>query len=292
MLKWLSKFMLEVAPPVAATLIGAFLVHQLWPSGEPDPQHAATPPAAQVSTDAAKPAGTPRAISTKSADTSATPEAPATATNSSSIGKSARQSSETAKVVSNPPLPVTRDPSVLERAERALEKIPLAKSGSSATAPQSSPPGRTTRAPAAETAVVAPPSTTPVPPPESAAIEAPAAGQPANAAATAAVVPPVGPPPMDPPREIKSSASAAAVPSAPPAHAAYHDNNPLRVNRSDRANLADIPSADGDDVVPAQETAAVPPPPDQSASTTPPREKNIVENILGSLHSVLPERMR
>jgi hypothetical protein len=291
MLKWLTKFMLEVAPPVAATLIGAFLVHQLWPSDKPDAQSAATPPA-QVSTETAKPASAPRVIGTKNADTAPSSEAPVTATTSPPGSKSAHQSSETAKAVPNPPLPVSRDIGLLERTEKALERIPSAKSGPSATATQSSPPSRTSRVPAAETAAaVAPPSATPAPPPESAAIEAPA-GLPANAATTAAAVPPVGPPPMDPPREIKSTAAAAAVPSAPPAHAAYHDSNPLRVNRSDRANLADIPSADGDDVVPAQETAAVPPPPNQPASTTPPHEKNIVENILGSLHSVLPERMR
>jgi len=92
---------------------------------------------------------------------------------------------------------------------------------------------------------------------------------------------------MDPPREIASPASIASPPPPPP-QAAPHDRNPLRVYRSDRANLADIPLADGDDMPPPPETAASPKPEPQA----PPHEKNIVENILGGLHSVLPERLR
>jgi len=53
MLKWLIKFGLEVAPPVAATVIGAFLVHQLWPTQHPEVPPPATPPAVQSSADSA-----------------------------------------------------------------------------------------------------------------------------------------------------------------------------------------------------------------------------------------------
>jgi hypothetical protein len=92
---------------------------------------------------------------------------------------------------------------------------------------------------------------------------------------------------MDPPREIASPASIAS-PQPVPSQTAPRDRNPLRVYRSDRANLADIPLADGDDVPPPPDTAAAPKP----APQEPPHEKNIVENILGGLHSVLPERLR
>lgn len=94
---------------------------------------------------------------------------------------------------------------------------------------------------------------------------------------------------MDPPREIASPATIAPLPSPPP-QVVHRDRNPLRVYHSDRANLADIPMADGDEA-PPQEAAAAPPP-EQTAPQGPPREKNIVENILGSIHSVLPERLR
>ena len=116
MLKWLMKFTLEIAPPVAATVIGAFVVHQLWPSGKSDVQPAATPPAAQVTTDAPKPGSAPRVIGTKSIEVP-TVEAPATAT-AGPPGKSARQSSDVAKTVSNPPSPAPRE-IVFERAELA-----------------------------------------------------------------------------------------------------------------------------------------------------------------------------
>ena len=56
MWKWLKKFALEIAPPVTATVLGAFVVHQLWPSGGSTPQPAATPPAAQAPAESAKPA--------------------------------------------------------------------------------------------------------------------------------------------------------------------------------------------------------------------------------------------
>jgi hypothetical protein len=273
MMKWLMKFTLEIAPPVAATVIGAFVVHQLWPSDKPDVQPAVTPPAAQVSTEPAKPASPPRVISTKKADSpgpseeaSVTPTTPPIGT-----GKTARQSSDVAKT--NPP---PRE-NVFERAEKALAAIPPAKSGSSTEA----------HAPARTTAVVPLP---PVPPPQQSAQPDTTAVTPVTAppATTTAVVTPVSPPPMDPPREVTSTVS---VTPPPPPQVAPRDRNPLRVYHSDRANLADIPMADGDEVPPPPQTAAAAPPAEQ-APQGPPREKNIVENILGSLHSVLPERLR
>ena len=277
MLKWLIKFTVEIAPPVAATVIGAFVVHQLWPSDKKDVTPPATPPAAQVSTEAPKAASAPRLFGTKNADVPATSgEAPVTATVSpASTGKSARQSSDVAKTASNPPPPPARE-SVFERAEKALAAIPKSRS--------STPPAQPA-APAPTTAVVPLPPTPPSPPSaQDTASVSPVTAPPATS--TAAVAP-VAPPPMDPPREIASPASIAPPPPPPP-QAGPHDRNPLRVYRSDRANLADIPLADGDDMPPPPETAAAPKPEPQA----PPREKNIVENILGGLHSVLPERLR
>src|SRR6516164_1589068 len=126
MLKWLIKFTVEIAPPVAATVIGAFVVHQLWPSDKKDVTPPATPPAAQVTTEAPKAASAPRLFGTKNADAPATSgEAPVTATASpASTGKSARQSSDVAKTASNPPSPPARE-SVFERAANA----PLATFG-------------------------------------------------------------------------------------------------------------------------------------------------------------------
>jgi hypothetical protein len=276
MLKWLTKFTLEIAPPIAATVIGAFVVHQLWPTDKTDVTPPATPPAAQVTTDSPKAASTTRQIGTKSADAPATSgEAPVTATVSpTSTGKSARQSSDVAKIASNPPLPPARE-NVFERAEKALAAIPRSRS--------STPPAQPS-APAPTTAVVPLPPTPPSPPSaQDTASVSPVTEPPATS--TAAVAP-MAPPPMDPPREIASPASIAAPP--PPPQVAPHDRNPLRVYRSDRANLADIPMADGDDMPPPPETAAAQKPEPQA----PPREKNIVENILGGLHSVLPERLR
>jgi hypothetical protein len=281
MLKWLTRFTLEIAPPIAATVIGAFLVHQLWPSGKSDVPPVATPPA-QVSTDSAKPASTPRVISTKGTDATAPKEeAPVTATVSPpGSGKSARQSNDVAKTVSNPPLPAPRE-NVFERAEKALAAIPPAKSGTSSSAPATQP-GATSRA----TAVVPLPPTPPQAPPTDTAVVAPVTAPPPTS--TAAVTP-MAPPPMDPPREIGSAVSIGPPPGPPP-QVVHRERNPLRVYNNDRANLADIPLADGDEAAP-QETAAAPQPSEQ-APQSPPREKNIVENILGSLHSVLPERLR
>ena len=282
MLKWLMKFTLEIAPPVAATVIGAFVVHQLWPSSKSDVQPAATPPAAQVTTDAPKPGSAPRVIGTKSIEVP-TVEAPATAT-AGPPGKSARQSSDVAKTVSNPPSQAPRE-NVFERAEKALAAIPPAKSGS---APSPAEP----RAPARATATVPLPPMPPQPPvaPETTAVVAPVTAPPVTAPTTTstAAVAPMAPPPMDPPREIASPSI--APPPSPPPQVVHRDRSPLRVYHSDRANLADIPMADGDEA-PPQEAAAAPPS-EQTAPQGPPREKNIVENILGSIHSVLPERLR
>ncbi len=95
MWKWLRKFTLEIAPPVTATVLGAFVVHQLWPSGDLTPKPVATPPAAQAPAESLKPASLP------GAETSTTAAAPMVAPSPDPVtakaGKPSRQSNEVAK---------------------------------------------------------------------------------------------------------------------------------------------------------------------------------------------------
>jgi hypothetical protein len=283
MWKWLKKFALEIAPPVTATVLGAFVVHQLWPSGGLTPQPAATPPTAQAPAESVKPASVPSAETSTTAAVPAVTPSPATVTSvAPKAGKPSRQSSEVAKTAPRDEAPAQRgesEASVLDRAEKALASIPPAKSvGPSLptrVAPPAPPPAVTMREPQA----------TPVSPPASAAAPQ----------VTTAAVAPTEPPPMDPPREIAAPAPVGQIAAPPPSllpsqnqQAHTKSNNPLRVSHSDRENLADIPV---DDVAPDQAPAAAasadpaPPPP-------PAKPKNIIENIFAPLQSVLPERMR
>ncbi len=280
MWKWLKKFALEIAPPVTATVLGAFVVHQLWPSGDSTPKPVATPPVAQAPAESAKPANLPGAETSTTA--AAPPVAPSPAPVTSKTGKFSRQPNEVAKTAPREEPSVQRgesEASVLDRAEKALASIPPAKSAAPSlptrVAPPAPQPAVTMRDPQPT------PATSPVP--------APAPPQ-----VTTAAVAPTEPPPMDPPREIAAPAPVGQVAAPPPtlmpsqnqqAHA--KGNNPLRVSHSDRENLADIPL---DDVAPDQPPAAAsadaaPPPP-------PAKPKNIIENIFAPLQAVLPERMR
>ena len=201
MWKWLKKFALEIAPPVTATVLGAFVVHQLWPSGNSTPQPAATPPAAHAPAESAKPAsaavGEPNAtaavpaVTPSSAVTSVAPK----------TGRPGRQSSEVAKTAPRDEPPVQRSEtaaSVLDRAEKALATIPPAKSAGPSlparVAPPAPPPAVTMQEP-----VATPAGPPPAPPPP----------------VTTAAVPVTEPPPMDPPREISAPASAGSI-AAPP----------------------------------------------------------------------------
>ncbi len=272
MLKWLKKFALEIAPPVTATVLGAFVVHQLWPSGDSTPKPAVTPPAAQAPTESAKPASLPSAETSTTAAVPTIAPAPATP----KTGKSTRQSNEVAKTTPREEPSVQRgesEASVLERAEKALASIPPAKSAG---------PSLPTRAAAP------PPPVVSVQEPAAASVSPPPAATPP---VTTAAVPPTEPPPMGPPREIASPAPTTAVvppPSLLPPEAQQaqtKSNNPLRVSHSDRENLADIPVPE--EPVPDQAPVAA------SADATPPaKPKNIIENIFAPLQAVLPDRMR
>ncbi len=267
MLKWLMKFAVEIAPPVAATVIGAFVVHQLWPSQQPDARSAAVPPAVHAPVEHAKPAS----LSTGNSEADgAGASVTATIPPSTGTGKSPRQSSEVAKTVPTTPSTPRGETaaSVLERAEKALAAIPSAKARvPSATAPSTQ-----------ATSVAPPPVVT---------TDTPTITTTNTAAVTIAP-----PPPIDPPREIGSLPQVTRQ-VQPPAQssepARSRDRSPLRVYRNDRANLADIPSSEDDDAVTTQQAASAPPEP---APASPPREKNIVEHIFGPLHSILPERLR
>jgi len=299
MMKWLFKFALEIAPPVAATVIGAFLVHQLWPSQQPDARSAAAPPAVQAPAESAKPFSLPTGNSETDESSGATTTA--TIPPSSVTGKSSRHSSEVAKTV-----PATSSTSrgetaasILERAEKALAAIPSARSKVSSPPP----PGQATSVapPAVATSVAPPTVATSVAPPTVATIEAPPVAATTSTAAvttgTAAInantatVTAAAPPPIDPPREIGSFPQATRqapppVQSSEPGRSS--DRSPLRVYRSDRANLAEIPTSEDDDGVTQQPAATTPAP----APVSPPREKNIVDHIFAPLHSILPERLR
>jgi hypothetical protein len=281
MWKWLKKFALEIAPPVTATVLGAFVVHQLWPSGGSTPQPAVTPPAVQAPGESAKPVNA--AVGEPNA-TAAVPAAVASPAPAIPVAPKAvrpgRQSSEVAKTAPRDEPPVQRsEVSVLDRAEKALATIPAAKSAGPSlparVAPQAPAPAVTMQEP-----VATPASPPPAPPPP----------------VTTAAVPVAEPPPMDPPREIAAPVSAGPIAGPPSSllppqnqQAQTKNHNPLRVSHSDRANLADIPI--GDDAAPNQAPAAAasadaaPPPP-------PAKQKNIIENIFAPLQSVLPERMR
>lgn len=282
MWKWLKKFALEIAPPVTATVLGAFVVHQLWPTGQSTPQPAVTPPAAQTPAESAKPASLPVPETSTTAAVPAVTPPPAVTSVVPKAGKPSRQSSEVAKTAPRDEPPAQRgesEASVLDRAEKALASIPQAKSAGPSLPARVAPP-----APPPAVAMHEP-QATPVAPPVPA---------PAPQVTTAAVVP-TEPPPMDPPREIATPAPAGSIAAPPPSllpqnqQAHTKNNNPLRVSHSDRENLADIPV--GDDAAPDQAPAAA------SADATPPppppaKQKNIIENIFAPLQSVLPERMR
>ena len=281
MWKWLKKFALEIAPPVTATVLGAFVVHQLWPSGDPKPQPAITPPAAQAPAEsAAKPASLPSAETNTTAAVPAATPSPATATSAApKAGKPGRQSSEVAKTAPRDEPPAQRpesEASVLDRAEKALATIPPAKSAGPSL------PTRGASPPPPSAVTMHEPQASPAPSP----VPAPAP------AVTTAAVAPTEPPPMDPPREIGVPASsiAAPPPSLLPQNQQAHtkNNNPLRVSHSDRENLADIPVDDAaSDQAPAAAASA-----DAAPPTPPAKPKNIIENIFAPLQSVLPERMR
>ena len=278
MWKWLKKFALEIAPPVTATVLGAFVVHQLWPSGDSTPKPVATPPVAVAPAESAKPANVPGAetSTTAAAPTAAPSPAPVTP----KTGKFGRPSNEVAKAAPGEETTAPRvesEASVLDRAEKALASIPPAKSAGPSLptrgAPTAPPPAVTMR--------------DPQPTPVTAPVPAPAPPQ-----VTTAAVAPTEPPPMDPPREIAAPAAPIAAPPAtllPPQNqqAQTKNHNPLRVSHTDRENLADIPLDDVPvDQAPAAANAdAAPPPP-------PEKPKNIIENIFAPLQAVLPERMR
>jgi len=283
MWKWLKKFALEIAPPVTATVLGAFVVHQLWPSGGSTPQPAVTPSAVQAPAESAKPVnaavGEPSATAAVPAAVAspapAIPVAPKT-------GRPGRQSIEVAKTAPRDEPPVQRGEaaaSVLDRAEKALATIPPAKSAGPSLPARVAPPAP---APAVtmQEPVATPASPSPAPPPP----------------VTTAAVPVTEPPPMDPPREIAAPASAGPIAGPPSSllppqnqQAQTKNHNPLRLSHSDRANLADIPI--GDDAAPDQAPAAAG---SAEAAPQPPpaKQKNIIENIFAPLQSVLPERMR
>ncbi|MBV9238458.1 MAG: hypothetical protein JOZ94_21685 [Xanthobacteraceae bacterium] len=277
MLKWLKKFALEIAPPVTATVLGAFVVHQLWPSGDSSPKPAATPAVAVTPAESAKPANVPAAETSTTAAAPTTVPSPAPVT--SKTGKFGRPANEVAKAAPREETPAPRgesEASVLDRAEKALASIPPAKPAGPSLptrgAPAAPPPAVTMRDPQ-PTAVTAP-------------VPAPAPPQ-----VTTAAVAPTEPPPMDPPREIAAPAAPVAAPPAtllPPQNqqAQTKNHNPLRVSHTDRENLADIPLDDvpADQAPPAAHADAAPPPPE--------KPKNIIENIFAPLQAVLPERMR
>jgi hypothetical protein len=280
MWKWLKKFALEIAPPVTATVLGAFVVHQLWPSGGSTPQPVATPPAAVAPAESAKPANVPGA---ETSTTAAAPTvAPSPAPVTSKTGKFGRPSNEVAKTTPREEAPIQRgesEASVLDRAEKALASIPPAKSAAPSLPTKGAPP---TPAPAV---TMRDPQPTPATPP------VPTSAPPQ---VTTAAVAPTEPPPMDPPREIAAPTPVGQVAAPPPSllpqnqQTQTKNHNPLRVSHSDRENLADIPLDDvAPDQVPAAATSAdaAPPPP-------PAKPKNIIENIFAPLQSVLPERMR
>ncbi len=282
MMKWLKKFALEIAPPVTATVLGAFVVHQLWPSGDSTPKPTATPPAAQAPAESPKPASLPSAETSTTAAVPTAAPPPATTPVAPKIGKSSRQSSEVAKMPPREEPPVQRgesEASVLDRAEKALASIPPAKSAGPSLPARVAPPPPP---PAVVTVQESPAA--PVSPP-------PAASPPV----TMAAVPPTEPPPMGPPREIAAPAPTASLVPPPPSllppenqQVQTKSNNPLRVSHSDRENLADIPV--GDDTAPDQAPAATSA--DAAPSPPPAKPKNIIENIFAPLQAVLPERMR
>jgi len=262
MLKWLIKFALEIAPPVAATVIGAFVVHQLWPAQHPEVSPPATPPAAQSSADPAATVGANNDNQPAPVAVTSPPLPPS---------KPARQSSEVAK--SQPPAPRGETAAaVLERAERALATIPPSKPAASSNS--------------VAVGVPSPVATTPPVPPPTVSSGATMAVTANSAAATSAA-----PPPMEPPREIAAPApttasTAPVIPVRPEVRTT--DRSPLRVYHRDRANLAEIPNVDPGQP-PASDAAATPAEPNPAS---PPREKNIVEHIFGGIQSVLPERLR
>jgi hypothetical protein len=278
MLKWLIKFTLEVAPPVAATLIGAFLVHQLWPSQQPEVRPPATPAVAQSPAEPAKateasnePAKAgPSAVSFGS-NSDPQPAASVATSGRSVRAKASRQSSEVAKTspAASPPAATGGETAaaVLERAEKALATIPSSKSTASSNS-----------AAAVSATTVAPAPAVPPPPAPASTVTA-TANIPASSVAL---------PPMDPPREISAPVQAAAPPVAAAMPAHPENRSPLRVYHRDRANLAEIPNVENGPV-PGQEASAAPTEPQPSS---PPREKNIVEHFFGSIQSVLPERLR
>lgn len=285
MWKWLKKFALEIAPPVTATVLGAFVVHQLWPSGDSTPKPVATPPAAQAPAESVKPASLPNADANATAAVPAVPAVASPAATVTSVapkaGKPGRPSNEVAKTTApRDEAPAQRpesEASVLDRAEKALASIPPVKSAGPSL------PSRVPPAAPSPTVTTRDPQPAPVTPP------VPASAPPQ---VTTAAVAPAEPPPMDPPREIAAPVAPIAAP--PPSllpqnqQAQTKNHNPLRVSHSDRENLADIPV--GDDAAPADQASAA-----ASADAAPPqpaKPKNIIENIFAPLQSVLPERMR
>ena len=279
MMKWLKKFALEIAPPVTATVLGAFLVHQLWPSGDSNPQPAKTPPTAHAPAESVKPASASAgAEANTTAAVPTTVTAPPTTVTSvaPSASKPGRHPGEVAKSAPSNEPREEMGPSVLDRAEKALASIPPAKSAGPSLPTRVAPPP--------------PPAVTTQEPPGAPVSPPPAVTPPVVTAA----VPPPEPPPMDPPREIAAPATSVVPP--PPSllpqrnqQAQTKNNNPLRVSHSDRENLADIPV--GDDVVPPDQAPAANSP-DAAPPSPPAKQKNIIENIFAPLQSVLPERMR
>jgi len=202
MVKYLSKFVLEVLPSLVATVVGAYIVaHYINPRAEtPKPAVVATAPAGEVK-DATEATGT---VDGKSADAKSGDTKPADA-KAKDEAKAKPAKTESAKTEPAKTEPAKTEPAKTEEKKSATELARAAIErlrGTTVDTPAQQPAAQPVRAPAetaraddsARIAVQAPAQRSPVAAPVPAAVPAP---QPAQVAVTT-------PPPLPPPVIVAS----------------------------------------------------------------------------------------